>query len=257
MHSKERVYTVHEAAKLAHTTVKTLHHYHKIGLLIPQQTSDAGYRLYGLKELERLQQILFYKELDFPLKEIKQLLDGHINREEILIKQKELLEHKMQRFKGLIETITSSIQSAQEGADIDMEMMFKGFESEEEWKEVLQEHNEHLKQEYDIDLSTETIDAVSMNESAREAQSFNEDMIRFLKEGIAANDRLVLYRIKEHLSYLGKQGHPSTPQDFMDQTEFFAVDSFHRTMLEQWQTGYTYYLNKAAGYYLAAMKSQE
>ncbi|MFD3259167.1 MerR family transcriptional regulator [Paenibacillus lentus] len=75
------MYTVHEVAKLAHTTVKTLHHYHKIGLLIPEQTTEAGYRLYEKKDLERLQQILFYKELDFPLKEIKQLLNGEINRE--------------------------------------------------------------------------------------------------------------------------------------------------------------------------------
>ncbi|MEL3960965.1 MerR family DNA-binding transcriptional regulator [Lysinibacillus endophyticus] len=43
------MYTVHEVAKLAHTTVKTLHHYHKIGLLIPEQTTEAGYRLYGKK----------------------------------------------------------------------------------------------------------------------------------------------------------------------------------------------------------------
>src|SRR5690606_40106831 len=101
---------VHEVAKLAHTTVKTLHHYHKIGLLIPEQTTEAGYRLYGKKDLERLQQILFYKELDFPLKEIKQLLDGEINRENTLIQQKYLLEQKIDRFKGIIRTINSSIK---------------------------------------------------------------------------------------------------------------------------------------------------
>ncbi len=69
------MYTVHEVAKLAHTTVKTLHHYHKIGLLIPEEITEAGYRLYGKKGVERLQQILFYKELDFPFKEIKRLLN--------------------------------------------------------------------------------------------------------------------------------------------------------------------------------------
>jgi DNA-binding transcriptional MerR regulator len=58
------LYTVNEVA-----TVKTLHHYHKIGLLEPCDISDAGYRLYGNEELERLQQILFYRELDFSLKD--------------------------------------------------------------------------------------------------------------------------------------------------------------------------------------------
>lgn len=128
------MYTVHEVAKLAYTTVKTLHHYHKIGLLIPKQTTEAGYRLYGKRDLERLQQILFYKELDFPLKEIKKLLDDEIDRENTWIKQKYLLEQKVERFKELIETINSSIKNAKEGVDLDLETMFKGFETEDQWQ---------------------------------------------------------------------------------------------------------------------------
>ncbi len=121
------MYTVREVAKVAHTTVKTLHYYHKLGLLIPEQTTEAGYRLYGKKDIERLQQILFYKELDFPLKEIQQLLDGETDRENMLIQQKYLLEQKIERLKGLVKTINSSIKSAKEGVDLDMETMFKGF----------------------------------------------------------------------------------------------------------------------------------
>lgn len=63
-------YTVTEVARLAGVTVKALHHYHKIGLLKPCKVTEAGYRLYGTKELERLQQILFYRELDFSLEQI-------------------------------------------------------------------------------------------------------------------------------------------------------------------------------------------
>lgn len=48
------MYTVHEVAKIAHTTVKTLHHYHKIGLLIPVQTTEAGYRLYEKKRFRTI-----------------------------------------------------------------------------------------------------------------------------------------------------------------------------------------------------------
>ncbi len=248
------MYTVHEVAKIAHTTVKTLHHYHKIGLLIPVQTTEAGYRLYEKKDLERLQQILFYKELDFSLKEIKQLLDGEIDRENTLIQQKYLLEQKVERFKGLIRTISSSIKSAKEGVDLDMETLFKGFETEEEWQAALKEQNDHLKKEYDLDLSNETIDVESMNDSAMEARAFNEEMIRFLQEGFSINDPKVLDCVKKHLSFLEKKGHPSTPQDFLNQTEFFIVDDYHRNMLEQWQVGYTYFLNKVAASYLANSK---
>ncbi len=250
------MYTVHEVAKLAHTTVKTLHHYHKIGLLIPEQTTEVGYRLYGKKGIERLQQILFYRELDIPLKEIKKLLDGEIDRENTLIQQKYLLEQKIDRFKGLINTINTSIRSVKEGVDLDMEKMFKGFKTEGEWQEALKDQKEHLKKEYDFDLSTQTISVESMNDSAMEAQSFNEDMIRFLQEGFSVNAPKILERVQEHLSFLEKKGHPSTPQDFLNQTELFIVDDFHRSMLEQWQVGYTYFLNKVAGNYLANSKEK-
>jgi len=243
------LFTVHEVARIAHTTVKTLHYYHKIGLLIPEKTTESGYRLYGKKDLERLQQILFYKELDFPLREIKQLLDGVVDREQTLIYQKSLVEQRIERLQGLIKTINSSIETAKEGVDLDMEAMFKGFESQEEWKEAMREQNEHLKKEYDFDLSKETIDVESQNESAMEAQLFNKEMIRFLQEGIAPSHSAILERVKEHLSFLNRKGHPSSPQDFLNQTEFFIKDDFHRKMLEQQQVGYAYFLNKVAESY--------
>ena len=68
-------YGVKELSDLSGVTVRTLHHYDKIGLLKPLNRTEAGYRFYGEEELLRLQQILFYKELDFSLKEIADLLD--------------------------------------------------------------------------------------------------------------------------------------------------------------------------------------
>src|SRR5699024_926678 len=63
--------TVKEVADLAGISVRTLHYYDDIGLLVPDEITDSGYRLYSDENLETLQQILFFKELDFPLKEIK------------------------------------------------------------------------------------------------------------------------------------------------------------------------------------------
>jgi DNA-binding transcriptional MerR regulator len=68
-------YTVHELATLAGVSVRTLHHYHQIGLLVPARVGDNGYRYYGNAELVRLQQILFFRELEFPLDRIRVLLD--------------------------------------------------------------------------------------------------------------------------------------------------------------------------------------
>ena len=67
--------TVNELATLAGVSVRTLHHYHGIGLLLPALVGDNGYRYYGTAELVRLQQILFFRELEFPLARIRRLLD--------------------------------------------------------------------------------------------------------------------------------------------------------------------------------------
>ncbi|GIN87757.1 hypothetical protein J6TS2_41430 [Heyndrickxia sporothermodurans] len=83
------LYTVKEISEMANVTIKTLYHYHKLGLLLPSKISEAGYRLYGQKELERLQEILFFRELDFPLKDIKTILDGQPERLSVLSNQKE------------------------------------------------------------------------------------------------------------------------------------------------------------------------
>jgi DNA-binding transcriptional MerR regulator len=68
-------YSVKRLSDLAGVSVRTLHLYDEIGLLKPSIRTDAGYRIYGEKELLRLQQILFYKELDFSLQEIAAILD--------------------------------------------------------------------------------------------------------------------------------------------------------------------------------------
>ena len=67
---------INEAAELAGVTVRTLHHYDKIGLLSPTKSAENGYRDYGEAELLRLQQIMFLKEMDFPLEEIRKMLDN-------------------------------------------------------------------------------------------------------------------------------------------------------------------------------------
>ena len=66
MTREEGLYTVGEVARLAHVTVRTLHHYHQLGLLGPAARTEAGYRLYTAEDLARLQTVLFYRELGFP-----------------------------------------------------------------------------------------------------------------------------------------------------------------------------------------------
>ena len=88
----ETLWTVAQVARQAGITARALHHYDRIGLLRPGQKTEAGYRLYGRAERERLQEILFLRELDFPLGEIAAILDHPAyDRKEAMRRQRELL----------------------------------------------------------------------------------------------------------------------------------------------------------------------
>ncbi|WP_296835814.1 MerR family transcriptional regulator [Marvinbryantia sp.] len=98
--------TVKEVSVLTGISVRTLHWYDEIGLLKPSAVSDAGYRLYDDKALERLQQILFFREFDLPLREIKSIMDNPaLDRNHILLSQRRMLEQKKERLERLISGI--------------------------------------------------------------------------------------------------------------------------------------------------------
>jgi len=98
--------TVKEISKLTGISARTLHYYDEIGLFTPTEKSEAGYRLYDDKALEKLQQILFFREFDIPLKEIKAIIENpNFDRNQILQMQKEMLTAKKERIEKLIISI--------------------------------------------------------------------------------------------------------------------------------------------------------
>ena len=98
--------TVKEVSKLAGISIRTLRYYDEMGLLRPTQVSEAGYRLYDDKALERLQEILFFKEMELPLGQIKQIIeDPTLDRQEVLRLQRVVLEKRRNRLNGIIELI--------------------------------------------------------------------------------------------------------------------------------------------------------
>ncbi|MFR0962462.1 MAG: MerR family transcriptional regulator [Dorea sp.] len=98
--------TVKEISDLTGISVRTLHYYDEIGLLKPTEKSEAGYRLYDDKALETLQQILFFREFDIPLKEIKAVIENPVlEKNQILQMQRKMLVAKKERMERLITSI--------------------------------------------------------------------------------------------------------------------------------------------------------
>ena len=110
--------TVNEVSKLTGVSVRALHHYDAIGLLNPTQVTDAGYRLYDDTALARLQTILLFRELQFPLKEIKSILDSpDFNREQALKQQIGLLELQRRQLDALISFAREIIETGVDNMD--------------------------------------------------------------------------------------------------------------------------------------------
>ena len=104
--------TVKDVSEISGVSIRTLRYYDEIGLLNPTELSDAGYRLYDSKALERLQEIMFFKELEIPLEDIKKIMDSpNYDKEQALLTQKNLLEQKRNRLNGIIELISDVMKA--------------------------------------------------------------------------------------------------------------------------------------------------
>jgi DNA-binding transcriptional MerR regulator len=128
-------YTVNQLAGLAGVSARTLRYYDRIGLLPPDSVGENGYRHYGRGELLRLQQILFFKELEFRLSDIKHILDQpDFDLVQALHAHRSALEQRVQRLNRLAGTIDLTIAQIQGETEMEPKKLFAEF-SEEQQKE--------------------------------------------------------------------------------------------------------------------------
>lgn len=147
---------VKEVADLVGISVRALHHYDEIGLLTPDKTTEAGYRIYSDENLETLQQVLFFKELGFPLKKIREIIDSPtFEHQEALEMQRKMLLEKKCRLEKMIMTIEKTIKHSKGEIQMTNQEKFEGFdfssnpyedEARERWGDkAVDEANENVK----------------------------------------------------------------------------------------------------------------
>jgi DNA-binding transcriptional MerR regulator len=138
---------VGEVAALAGVTVRTLHHYDRIGLLTPSERTASGYRRYTASDLDRLHRILVYRELGFPLEEVATLLDDpDADPAQHLRRQLRLLTDRLGRTQAMVEAVEKEMEAYQMGIQLSPEDRFEVFgendpaqheaEAEERWGET-------------------------------------------------------------------------------------------------------------------------
>lgn len=156
---------INEVAKLTGITVRTLHYYDEIGLLKPSKITDAGYRLYDSTALEILQQILFFRELDFPLNDIKEIMTNpHYDKAEALTKHRELLLQKRNRIDGLICLVDNTLKG-------NNDMSFKQFDMTE---------FEVTKKKYAAEVKERWGDTAAYAENEEKTRGYDRDQWKML-----------------------------------------------------------------------------
>ena len=132
--------TVKDVSEITGVSIRTLRYYDEIGLLKPTGLTEAGYRLYDDRALEKLQQIMFFRELGIPLADIKNIVDDpDYDKKQALLAQKNLLEQKRNRLNGIIELITDVMKGVNT-------MSFEAF-NKEEIKKILDHTLECMSKE--------------------------------------------------------------------------------------------------------------
>lgn len=141
------MYKVNEVSKLSGVSIRMLHHYDKIGLLVPSEKTEKNYRLYSEDDIKRLYQILIFKELEFQLKDIKDILDDEsFDREKALRLQRELIVKKKERMEKIIISIDEVVDNM--GGNNNMSKKdFEGF-NYEEIKAHKEQYDEETKKRY-------------------------------------------------------------------------------------------------------------
>jgi DNA-binding transcriptional MerR regulator len=165
-------YSVGQVAAFAGVTVRTLHHYDEIGLLVPGGRSHAGHRRYSDADLDRLQQILFYRELGFSLEEVTALLDDpDADPREHLRRQHELLSSRIAKLQKMAAAVEQAMEARKMGIDLTPEEKFEVF-------------GDFDPDQYAEETERRWGDTDAYRESQRRTSSYTkEDWLRIKEEG--------------------------------------------------------------------------
>lgn len=182
-------YTIQQLAKIASVTTRTLRWYDQIGLLVPVRAGESGYRLYGQKEADRLQEILLYREMGVPLKEIAPLLSrDEETRAQLLFTHLQALQNRQKNLEILIGTVKKTLDSLQGGYEMNDKEKFEGFK-----KEKLAENDARYGSEIRAAYGEESVEKSRQKfmglspAEYEEMQALGEEINKALEAAVQAN----------------------------------------------------------------------
>ncbi|EYE87520.1 MerR family transcriptional regulator [Fervidicella metallireducens AeB] len=248
------MYKIKEVADMVGISVRTLHHYDEIGLLKPESITQAGYRLYTEKNLEKLQQILFFKELDFDLKTIKEILDDpDFDRKRALELHRQLLIKKRDRLNKIIECVENTIESAERGIKMSKENMFNAFDMSEIEK-YQKKYAEETKQKYGhtnaYKESMEKTSKYTKNDWSDIMQKASEIYIEIASlMDRSPDDEDVQRAVKKWRQYITDNFYNCTVDIFRGLGELYVSDERFKNNIDKIKEGLAEFLSEAIKIY--------
>ncbi|MBM6619249.1 MerR family transcriptional regulator [Bacillus suaedaesalsae] len=238
---------VKEVANLVGISVRTLHHYDDIGLLSPDQTSEAGYRLYSNENLEMLQQILFFKELGFPLKKIKEIItDPTFNKREALELHREMLLDKRKRLDTMIATLNKTIKHTKGEIFMSNKEKFEGFNFN---SNPFEEEARKRYGDQAIDESNKKIGRMSPTEQKELGESMNNIYRKLANLRHESPDtKKSQAAIEEWYHLLNKMGSYSL-EAFKGLGQLYVDDERFTKNIDQFGEGLSIFMSKAMAFY--------
>ncbi|MFI8995873.1 MerR family transcriptional regulator [Streptomyces sp. NPDC053542] len=241
-------YSVGQVAGFAGVTVRTLHHYDEIGLLSPSARSHAGHRRYDDADLDRLQRILFYRELGFPLDEVAALLDDpDADPQEHLRRQHDLLTARIEKLQKMAAAVATAMEARSMGINLTPEEKFEVFgdfdpdqyaeETERRWggteayKESQRRAASYTKEDWK--RLTADFDAI------------HRRMGELLGEGVPAGSEAAMDVAEEHRSFISRHHYECSYEMHTCLGEMYVADERFTATYEAIRPGLAVYMRDA------------
>ena len=241
-------YTVGAVARLSHVSVRTLHHYDRLGLLRPGARNAAGYRLYTGADLRRLRQVLFYRALDFGLHEIAEILaDPDAGTDDHLRRQHRLLRQRQARDQALLSAIEQEMEARKMGIALTPEEQFEIFgtakfeehaqEAEQRWGET-----EAWKQSQRRTAAYTKDDWITIKS---EADANIRDFADAMRAGQPATGEVAMDLAEAHRQHISRWFYDCGVQMHRGLAEMYISDPRYTTSYDEIEPGFSHYVHDA------------